>query len=158
MGPPFYMVIWATGPSFLSYFKTPEYWSGPWNRTCDLPLYSQALDWLSLVLLRLKNLKILPRKSLNNVKKQWLWWCIHYVPLKENGHLCHMFVKFLEIFLMWLCLHFSVSDKPVSESKPAVENKGNATVLYFLCGFIVLYTPLKLIMSMKSLISRVWSF
>ena len=50
-----------------------------------------------------------------------------------------MFVKFLEIFLMWLCLHFSVSDKTLSECKPAVENKGNATELYFLCGFIVLY-------------------
>ena len=34
-------------PSFLSYFQDPEYWSGPGNRTRDLPLCSQALYRLS---------------------------------------------------------------------------------------------------------------
>ena len=35
-------------PSFLSYFEDTENWSGPGNRTRDLPLCSQALNQLSL--------------------------------------------------------------------------------------------------------------
>lgn len=123
------------------------------------PTLQSSARLTELIRPQLKNLKISSRKSLPLAvvmhalcpfERKWSCIIINY-------HLCHMFGKFLEICLMWLCLHFSVSDKTVSESKPAVENKGNATVLYFLCEFIVPYTTLKLIVSMKSLISWVLS-
>ena len=98
---PFYVVIRATrrssrlqgkGSTFISQlFQDPEYWSGPGNRTRDLPLQvKRSTDWANPDAVKNINSNLLS-----------LWKLIVYwqEPIIRSLHLCYNFESTFPVFL-----------------------------------------------------------